>query len=58
MKVVIPRRIKRREHSRSNKYYHYEYERSCKNIVIYRCKETGMIETFSKKEFIVNEEME
>lgn len=51
MKIVIPSKIKK-----TNNYnqdcYHYDLIEIKKHIVIYKCKETGMLESFSKNEFI------
>ena len=56
MKIRIPKKIKRSYSNYSKKYYHYELVEIKKHIVIYKCVETGNIETFSKNEFVVNEE--
>lgn len=55
MKIVIPKKIKK-TNNYNQECYHYELVKVQKHIVIYRCLENGYIETFSKNEFVKNEE--
>ena len=52
MKVVIPKKMKRKVNPKINKYYHYELIKVYPHHVIYKCEETGKLESFSKNEFI------
>ena len=55
MKIRIPKKIIKRNNY-TQKCYHYELVEIQKHIVIYKCIENGYVETFSKNEFVVNEE--
>ena len=55
MEIVIPKKIKRKSSVYSKKYYNYELVKVYPNIVVYKCLETGKLESFSKNEFIRNE---
>lgn len=50
--VQIPRKLKRRVTSHSKNYYHYEFVEIYPHIVVYKCIETGVKESFSKNEFV------
>ena len=51
--ILIPRYLKRRKTVHSKEYYHYELieDKCTKNLATYRCKETGCIETWQKRDF-------
>lgn len=50
--IIIPSKVKRRKTPHSKEYYHYELQNSTKNLVVYKCVETGHIECFRKLDFI------
>ena len=52
--VVIPRYIKRKVTPHGSRYWHYEIceDKTTSRLVVYRCKETGCLESFQKKDFI------
>ena len=52
MEIVIPKRIKKKRHTHCNEYYHYEIEKIYPYHVVYKCVETGKMESFSKNNFI------
>jgi len=57
--IVIPKvyRVKVNEHAKVNKkYWTYDYLYTTKNLVVYKCRETGHTETFQKKDFFKKEE--
>ena len=52
MTIVIPRKIRKKKHSHCKEFYHYELFEVKKYIVIYKCVETGKLESFSKNDFV------
>ena len=50
--IVIPTRVRRKKTRNSKEYYHYELQSSTKNLVVYKCVETGCTECFRKLDFI------
>lgn len=58
-KIIIPKKIKKRVSKHSDKFYNYEFVETTKRLVVYRCLETGNLETFNKIDFIKDvEDME
>lgn len=57
MMIKIPKRIRRKLTSRASQYYHYELVKVYKHIVVYKCIETGTLESFSKNEFVTEREI-
>lgn len=52
MEVVIPKRIRKKKHTQSDEYYHYELVKVYPHHVVYKCIELGNLESFSKNDFI------
>lgn len=50
--IVIPTRIRRRKTPHAKEYYHFELQSSTKNLLVYKCVETGHTECFRKLDFI------
>ena len=55
--ILIPRKLKRRRTSHSQYFWHYELleDKCTKRLAVYRCVETGCIESFQKKDFEVKD---
>lgn len=58
IEITIPQRIKRKSHTHINKYYHYKLVKVYQNHAVYRCEETGTLESFSKNDFVTRVEIE
>ena len=56
--VVIPMKMKVRKHRTLPIYWHYELQADkCTNIlVVYRCLETGCLESWKKTDFLKRKE--
>lgn len=52
MQVVIPKRIRKKRHTHCNEYYHYEIVKIYPYHIVYKCEETGKMESFSKNNFV------
>lgn len=52
MEIVIPKKMKKKINPKKEKYYHYELVEIYSHHIIYKCEETGKLESFSKNEFI------
>lgn len=50
--IVIPKYRKKKKTPHSSEYYHYEFLYTTKNLAVYKCIETGFIESFQKNDFI------
>lgn len=55
--IKIPKKLTKKapyslNDKRGTKVYHYEYVKTSKHVVIYKCLETGTLECFQKKDFI------
>lgn len=57
IEITIPTKRRKRKYKKSNEYYHYELVKVYPNHVVYKCLETGKLESFSKKEFITKVEI-
>ena len=57
MKIVIPKKIKK-VNNYNNNCYHYDLVKEYPNHVLYRCRETGGLESFCKNDFIKREVLE
>lgn len=51
-KIIIPKKIKKRVSKHSDKFYNYEFVEKTKRLVVYKCIETGRLESFNKIDFI------
>lgn len=54
--IVIPRRLKIKKHKLSNEFRHYELQedKCTSKLAVYKCLETGCIETWLKRDFETN----
>lgn len=52
--IVIHRYIRRKKSPHSHLYYHYELveDKCTKSLLVYRCIETGCLESFMKRDFM------
>lgn len=55
--IVIPRRLKIKKHRLSTEFRHYELQedKCTSKLAVYRCLETGCIETWKKSDFEIKD---